>query len=166
MLLLIPTVSGAQTAGDAIASAVKAGQKVSIVDDHGRTIEGRVDGISEETLRVSVRKATEEIPLNRIVRIDRPDSLRNGTFIGMGIGLASGLIGYGFNSNDGGSKPAIVAGAVVGHTLVWTAIGTAVDALFNHNETLYERGDRSRVQARVLPVLGGGTRGAAVSLTW
>ena len=55
---------------------MKRGLVVSVVDEQGRKVEGRVETVSGEALRVSKRGVSQEIPVDRIVRIDRPDSLR------------------------------------------------------------------------------------------
>ena len=93
LTMLVASPIAAQTSGERIPDAVKRGLTVSIIDDQGRQIDGRVESVSEETIRVSLRKKSEEVPLDRIVRIDRPDSLRNGALIGLGFGVAAGDLG-------------------------------------------------------------------------
>lgn len=162
LLAVAPAV--AQTSGERIPAMVKTGQRVSIVDEDGRQIDGRVEGISEEAIRLSQRRGTEEIPVDRIVRIDRPDSLKNGALIGLGVGLTNSAIWIGFATQAENVQWKIVfassAASIVGYTL----LGTGIDAIFNNRRTLYQRGGRA--QARVSPVVGRGVRGAAVSLTW
>ena len=92
-ILVSPAVAVAQTHGARLADVVTTGLKVSVVDGDGRRIDGRVVALSQETLRVSLRGSTEDIPLDRIVRIDEPDTLRNGALTGLGIGLAVGTFG-------------------------------------------------------------------------
>jgi hypothetical protein len=166
LALLISSPALAQTSGERIPDTVKTGLKVSIIDDQGRQIDGRVDGISEETLRVSLRKGSEEVRLDRIVRIDRPDSLRNGALIGLGFGVANSAILVGFatqSDSDNIQWPAVVL-ASVSNIVGYTLLGTGIDAMFNNRRTLYERGRHP--QARLTPVVGRGVRGGAISLTW
>ena len=111
---------------------------------------------------MSLRGSTEDIPLDRIVRIDEPDSLRNGALAGLGIGLAVGTFGAVLSSGANIEPEWLLAG--IGYqTVAWTLLGTGIDAMFNNRRTLYERG--GRLQARVSPVVGRGVRGAAVSVT-
>ena len=73
-ILVSPAVAVAQTTGTRLADVVATGMKVSVVDDDGRRIEGRVLDHSGESLRLSLNGSSQEIPIDRIVRIDKPDS--------------------------------------------------------------------------------------------
>jgi hypothetical protein len=164
VILGFPAFIVAQTGSERIHDAVKKGLTVSIVDEQGRKIDGRVDGISEHAIRVSMRGRSEEIAADRIVRIDRTDSLRNGALIGLGVGLAAGVLGGGLDPQGRGRRGTFVLVSTIGNGLIYTAFGTAIDALVDKRRTLYQRGGRT--VASVSPVVGGGVRGAALSLTW
>jgi hypothetical protein len=164
LAILVSSPVVAQTSGERIPDVVKKGLTVSIVDEEGRQIDGRVEGISEETIRVSLRKGSEEVPLDRIVRIDRPDSLRNGAFIGLGLGLTTSAVLVGFATQAENVQWTAVVASSVSNIVAYTLLGTGIDAIFNNRRTLYERGRRP--QARLSPVVGRGARGAAVSWTW
>ena len=153
----------AQTSGTRLADVVATGMKVSVVDDDGRRIEGRVLDHSGESLRLSMDGSSQEIPIDRIVRIDKPDTLRNGALVGLGIGLAVGTFGAVLSSSANIESEWMLAG-IAYQTVAWTLLGTGIDAMFNNRRTLYERG--RRLQARASPVVGRGVRGAAVSVTW
>jgi hypothetical protein len=164
LTMLVASPLAAQTSGERIPDTVKKGLTVSIIDDQGRQIDGRVESVSEETIRVSLRKKSEEVRLDRVVRIDRPDSLRNGALIGLGFGVANAAILVGFaGQSDYIQWPAVVL-ASVSNIVGYTLLGTGIDAMFNNRRTLYERGRRP--QARLSPVVGRGIRGGAVSWTW
>ena len=162
-ILVSPAVAVAQTSGTRLADAVATGMKVSVVNDDGRRIEGRVLEHSQESLWLSLNGSSQEIPIDRIVRIDKPDSLKNGALVGLGIGLAVGTFGAVLSSNLKHRTGLDARGHCV-PTVAWTLLGTGIDAMFNNRRTLYERG--GRLQARVSPVVGRGVRGAAVSLAW
>ena len=162
-ILVSPAVAVAQTTGTRPADVVATGMKVSVVDDDGRRIEGRVLDHSGESLRLSLNGSSQEIPFDRIVRIDKPDSLKNGALVGLGIGLAVGTFGA-VLSSSGNIEPEWMLAGIAYQTVAWTLLGTGIDAMFNNRRTLYERG--GRLQARVSPVVGRGVRGAAVSLAW
>ena len=162
-VLVSPSVAVAQTSGTRLADAVVTGMKVSVVDDAGRRIEGRVLEHSQESIWLSRDGSSQEIPIDRIVRIDKPDSLKNGALVGLGIGLAVGTFGA-VLSSSGNIEPEWMLAGIAYQTVAWTLLGTGIDAMFNNRRTLYERG--GRLQARVSPVVGRGVRGAAVSLAW
>jgi hypothetical protein len=160
----IPSASFGQTTAGSIPDLVKSGQRLAIVDDAGRQVEGRMRGITNDTISVSFGGATVDVPLDRIVRIDRPDSLRNGALIGLGLGVTAGIIG-GLSDHQGrGRRAWFVPVSALGNGVIWTALGTGIDALANNRRTIYQRGEGPK--ARVTPVIGGGARGAALSLTW
>ena len=162
-ILVSPAVAVAQTTGTRLADTVTTGMKVSVVNDDGRRVEGRVVEHSQESLCLSLDGSSQEIPIDRIVRIEKPDSLKNGALVGLGIGLAVGTLGA-VLSSSGNIEPEWMLAGIAYQTVAWTLLGTGIDAMFNHRRTLYERG--GRLQARVSPVVGHGVRGAAVSLAW
>ena len=162
-ILVSPTVALAQTSGTRLADVVTTGMKVSVVDDDGRRIEGRVLEHSQESLRLSLNGSSQEIPIDRIVRIDKPDGLKNGALAGLGVGLAIGTFGA-VLSSSGNIEPEWMLAGIAYQTVAWTLLGTGIDAMFNNRRTLYERG--GRLQARVSPVVGRGVRGAAMSVSW
>jgi hypothetical protein len=162
-ILVSPAVALAQTSGTRLPGIVATGMKVLVVDDDGRRIEGRVLEHSQESLRLAVNGSSEEILSDRIVRIDKPDSLKNGALAGLGVGLAIGTFGA-VLSSSGNIEPEWVLAGITYHAVAFTLLGTGLDAMFNNRRTLYERG--GRLQTRVSPVIGRGVRGAAVSVTW
>ena len=163
VILVSPPVAGAQTTRTRLGDTVSTGLKVSVVDGDGRRIDGRVVALSQDTLRVSLRGSTEDIPLDRIVRIDKPDGLKNGALVGLGVGLAIGTFGA-VLSSGGNVEPEWVLAGITYNAVAFTLLGTGIDAVFDNRRTLYERG--GRLQTRVSPVVGRGVRGAAVSLAW
>jgi hypothetical protein len=163
--LLVLTVLGlsadatAQPTNDRIPSAVKPGLQVTIVADDGERVEGRVNAITESAVRISVRKAIEDVPIDRIVRIERQDSLKNGALIGLTVGAVSGLIAGAMEERDRATR--MILGAV-GNGLICMAFGIGIDALNDNRQVLYERG----VKTRVGLMLGRETKSAAVAFTW
>ena len=162
-MFVSPALAVAQTAGTRLADAVTTGMKVSVVNDDGRRVEGRVLEHSQESLWLSLNGSSQEIPFDRIVRIDKQDSLKNGALAGLGVGLAIGTFGA-VLSSSGNIEPEWVLAGITYNAVAFTLLGTGIDAMFNNRRTLYERG--GRFQARVSPVVGRGVRGAALSVTW
>jgi hypothetical protein len=162
-ILARPPVA-AQTSSASIPETVKTGMNVSVVDDQGRKIDGRVDGVSEHAVRVSVRGEIKEIPIDQIVRIDRPDSIKNGALIGLGIGVGLGLIGGAADPQGRNQRGRFLFWSAVGNGVILTGLGTLIDAVFDNRRTLYERG--GRIQVRVSPVVERGVRAVAVAFNW
>jgi hypothetical protein len=161
-LLSLPAAAAAGQA-EGIADIVQAGQRVLIVDDQGRRLDGRVELVSDETVRVSTRAGSDDVANHRIVRIEKPDGLKNGALIGLGVGLGFGVVGATLVHGEG-AESGQAAAVIVSNVLAYTLLGTGIDAVFNNRRTLYERG--RRLQTRVAPVVGSGVRGAAVAVTW
>jgi hypothetical protein len=158
----IPAFAAAQSVAPVPTETVKRGLPVSVIDDSGTRVEGHVVDISDDAIRVSVRdKRVEEIPLQRVVRIDKTDSLKNGAVTGLVAGVGFGLL-VGMSSS--GFDGRWLASAVISNGLMWTAFGAGIDALADSRRTLYQRAGSSK--ARISPLLGRDVRGAALTVSW
>jgi hypothetical protein len=160
--LASPPPAGAQPGDERISGVIRPGLTVSIVDDEGRQTEGRVMDVSAEVIRVSLRGTSEEIRLDRIVRIDKPDSLKNGALIGLGVGFSLGVFGAVMQGPESGAKWALAS--IVSNSVACTLLGTGIDALVDTRRTLYQRS--GGVRGRVSPIVGRGVRGATMTLSW
>ena len=140
---------------------LKHGESLSIVDEDGRRIDGRFDNLSVDTITVRRRGGPEHIRIDRVVRIEKPDSLANGAWVGFGVGAGMGVLAS--LSLDTGDA-AFVASAVITNALVATACGVGFDALVDNRRTLYQRD--GRMVSRLAPIVAPGVRGAAVTLRW
>jgi hypothetical protein len=179
VLLLTPGHASAQTEADDIRARVKERQKVSITDDQGREVNGRITTIAGDTLTLAPDRAPGVVvPYAQIVRIDRPhDTLANGALIGFGVGAA---LGFGlmaaedlescepdpeffFSSCSDPTAVGYVASTLVGGAL-GTAVGVAFDAMIRRDRGIYRRGERAQVG--LSPVLARGRRGAVLSMSW
>jgi hypothetical protein len=162
--LLSASSAAAQTAQPAIQETVQTGLKVTITDDRGVMIEGRVEGVSDQAVRLAVNGGLKDIPVEQIIRIERPDGIENGALGGLGVGVALGTMSA-ITAISGGSRGAGFAiGSIVGNGVICAGIGLLIDAAVDGRETLYERG--KRVEMRVTPIVDRGVRAAAVSLSW
>jgi hypothetical protein len=152
--------SSAIAAEQTIPATVKSGLKVSVVDDHGVSVEGRVQEVSDRFVRLAFRGGSREMPIERIVRIERPDTVKNGALIGLSIGVGTGLIATIFDPQRGG----VLVSRVLGNGVVCAGLGALIDGAQDHRRTLYERGPRP--VARLHPVIGRHLRGVAATVTW
>ena len=171
------TAPAAWTQADAeeIQRVVKAGHKVSILDDQGREVTGRIGELKADALTVLVGGDRTDVPYNRILRIDRPhDGLANGALIGFGVGAALGFAAVlseetndcdpsaFFGCGDPTGAAYIVAPLFVGG--IGAGVGVAVDAMIRRDRKLYRRPGANAIS--VSPALGRGRRGIAVAVSW
>ena len=160
-LLVVPVHSA--VAQD-IPAVVKVGTTVSVIDDQGREIKGRVDSASDRALRVLVKKDRREIPFDSIVRIEKPDGVKNGALAGLLVGVSLGIMGGFVDGQGSGRRGNFVVISAIGNGIIWAGLGTGIDAMINTRRTLYERGSESH--ARITPMIGPRAVGAAVSVNW
>ena len=157
LLLAGPGSLFAQTLPD----SVRPGVRVEIVDEAGGTIEGRLQEVSAQAVRLSTRRGITDVPVETIVRIARPDGIKNGALIGLAVGVGLGIVSA---STYAESDIAILLTQTLGNGVVCAGIGALLDAGVDTRRTLYQRGPRR--QARVTPFVGRGAGGLAASITW
>jgi hypothetical protein len=143
-----------------ISAAVEPGLKVSVTDQRGATVEGRVQEVSDRFVRLSVAGRVRDIPVEEVVRIERPDTVKNGALIGFAVGVGSGLVAVAFDPHGG----AVLVSRTVGNGVVCAGLGALIDAAIDSRRTLYERG--SGPQTRLHPVIGRHVRGVAATVAW
>ena len=172
-LLVSAVPSAAQPAGSQIPQLVRTGQKILVVDDQGRSLDGKIANLNADSFELMVKGRPVNVEFDRVVRIDHPrDGLGNGALIGMGT-----FIGMGFISQlslqshcssesycEGISFPVMLW--ITGSMAAFGAgIGVGIDALIHRkNSSIYRRGATARVSPLLEP--GTGVRGAAVSVRW
>jgi hypothetical protein len=159
-LLALLCSSSLAAAEQAIPATVRSGLKVAVIDERGASVEGRVQEVSDRFVRLTVRGNSRDIPSEDIVRIERPDTVKNGALIGLGVGMGTGLIAT-VSDPQGG---ALLVSRVLGNGLVCAGIGALIDAAQDHRRTLYERGPRP--VARLRPFIGRQVRGVAATIEW
>ena len=140
--------------------AIEQGLLVLVVDDRGARVEGRVQQVSDQSIRLAVRGGSADVARERIVRIERPDTVKNGALTGLVVGLSMGLISTASDPQRG----AVLVTRTLGNGLICAGIGALIDAAVDSRKTLYERGERAAT--RITPAIGPGVRSIAVSLEW
>ena len=125
---LLPLSVSAQTVVTSfgeLPAVVKTGDTVDVTDGKGRTIRGRIGELSRTSLELTARKRESDgsdpfVPVGRFsepdirqIRLERRDSVLNGTLIGLAIGLgiaAFPAAGIFCNPNyEDGATPAMCA---------------------------------------------------------
>ena len=145
LLLLGCATAWAQGTAPAVpdlGAKVKTGDIVDVADTDGRHVAGRVVDLQAETVTLTGAGQRFTIPSNRVVRITKKDSVKNGALIGLAIGAVPGAIGAWAISticdNEGadcgvGSAVLFALGAGAG-----LAIGAGADGL--HHAVVYDTG--------------------------
>jgi hypothetical protein len=76
---------------DALAGRIRVGQQIWVTDATGRDVGGRLERLSSDGLLLRAAGLVEfAAPDVRRVRARAPDSLKNGTLIGLGVGAGLG----------------------------------------------------------------------------
>lgn len=153
---------------------VKSGDTVTVTDSSARETSGVLAKLSDAALTVMVDGALRDIPMTdiRVVTKLGGDSLWNGLLVGLGTGVAIGIVdvttpcpttGFGcvdYTHESGGTKAAVATG----DTLIFGGIGVLIDYLHKGRTVVYRAPASSRVALR--PTIGAHRAGlqAAVDL--
>ena len=160
----------AQTAAsfDELPLVLRPGDRVTVTDDSGRNLTGRIIDLSPSTLSLKARGARLDLRAAEVsfIRQRRPDPLRNGALIGLGVGAIPAAylswLAHGYAHNEGGQS---AASGVAGWSLLLAAgIGAGVDALIQRSHVIYGPTGAAQRRLTVSPLLSGHRRGVAVSL--
>ena len=129
-------------------------QTIYVHDTAGTETAGRLLRLNPDSLVVLVGGVERRFELNEVARLQKRDSLRNGTLIGLAVGTVMGLLAGGISdcpgSDPGGSCAGTRAATVAVSMGVYTGLGVGIDALVRGRTTIYERpGAASSVRAVV-----------------
>jgi len=131
-------------------------QTIYVRDTAGTETAGRLLRLNPDSLVVLAGGVERRFELNEVVRVQKRDSLRNGTLIGLAVGTAMGLLAGGISdcpgSDPGGSCAGARAATVAVSMGVYTALGAGVDALVRGRTTIYERHGTSSFVRAVVPL--------------
>jgi hypothetical protein len=149
---------------------VKPGDTILVTDGAGATTKGKIESLTPESLRLSVKKTVREFSRGdtRLIRQWRQDSLGNGALIGAVSGAGFGVFmaimcGIG-EGGCGNGTSALLIGMFTG---AGTGVGVGVDALIISRHTLYKSpGTAGLDRFRVKPLISGDRKGAAVSFSF
>jgi hypothetical protein len=172
VIIAMPSLSAAQEPAETPAAVfqdlpllVNLGDRVTVTDDTGQELQGELIDISPSALSVLVdnmRYDLQEANITRI-RLRHPDSLTNGTLIGLLSGALFGGISFALSGSEVSGDPRIVL-AIAG---IYGGIGAGVGALVDFERVgarvVYET-QRSSRRVTVAPLLARHHRGIAVML--
>ena len=126
-----------------------------VTDDVGRQTEGKLLRLDADSLVMLVNGVEQRFDKSRVVRIEkRGDSLKNGAWIGAALGVLFGSIAAGISDCPGDDPGGSCAGTRVTAFAVsmgiYTAIGTAIDAMIVGRTRVFDAG-REGVAIRRIP---------------
>jgi hypothetical protein len=151
---------------DQLRVLVKTGDKITVTDDAGREITGRIAELSSSSLTLLVGDKRRDLQAKEIdtIRQRRGDSLANGAKWGFGIGASLGFVGSLEIVNQDGvtDDAAIVAIATLFYGAVGAGIGVGVDAMNSSDQVIYARRATSSTGLTVRPILTRHRQGAMV----
>jgi hypothetical protein len=165
-LLLLPATSAAQqtTVDQWRGLRVSDLQTLYVLEQSGTETTGKMVRLEPDAIVLLVDGAERRLDRESIARIQRRDSLRNGAVIGAAVGAGLGAVSAGISDcpgrAPGGSCPGFRGVLLVSSVGIYSALGTAIDALIPGRTTLWV-GPSDRGRANV-PV----TAGLRVTVTW
>jgi hypothetical protein len=144
------------------AGLVKVGDTVFVTGVDGRRLKGTIADLSSDLLSIDSSRARHRFSDETIRRIERRDSLFNGSLIGLAIGFAAlqGVV----RSCSG--DECVLAGVVVGVAALvgGPAIGAAVDA--STRKTVYVGSRPASSRLHLAPLLSRRQQGIGVQVTF
>jgi hypothetical protein len=117
-------------------------QRIYVLDDRGTESSGTLLALSADSLLMLVDGAERRVLRSQVMRMQKRDSLRNGTIIGAIAGVALGLVSARIadctGDAQGGSCPAARGTLLAVSGGIYSAAGAGVDALIRGRSTIYE----------------------------
>jgi len=136
---------------------------VYVLDRSGLETTGKLLGLSPDSLVLLVAGVERRFDRADVVRIQKRDSLKNGTLIGAAVGVAMGLAAAGLSDcpgrHPGGACPGSRAAVALVSTGMYAGIGAGVDAIIRGRTTLYQAPSQSPIPS----ALGRAPAGAVLS---
>ena len=152
-VLLLPALSQAQEPSSSFEELqanmrLSAGDEIQIVEGNGTTIKGQFESMSADRLNLLVDGSRREVSdsSTQEIRLQRPDSVQNGIWIGLGAGVAATVIAA--KASCGNNDPECEA-AVGGYAfLPFTGVGLLTEFLIDHfvhgYDTVFESPNRTQ----------------------
>jgi len=171
MLTLTVTAASAQapvTEFGQLPTRVRVGETVYVTDSAGRQHKGMLFDLSATALTLESGGKRQAFPADGITGVSwrRPDPLRNGALIGMGV--AVGLVGLAAAADNGECSDCggVYVAAALLYAGMGAGIGVGIDALFPGKKIPVYKSAGGNPAARVSlsPILTRGRQGIAATL--
>jgi hypothetical protein len=168
IILVAATAEAQELAGtfDQLRVLVKPGDTLTVVDDSGQRVEGKVASLSASALSLTVSGTPRQFLNTDVNSIEKrgPDSLKNGALIGLAVGGGLGAVAMlALIATDDNPGPIAFVGALM-YGGIGAGIGVGFDALIEGRRVIYARSGSARSALTVAPLLGRTRKGARVSL--
>ena len=164
---LIVVLTGTSTAAAQSApewtNKVKSGKSIFVMTTDGVQMEGKAGPVMREGLTVDTPTGRQDIPFDRVFRVERRDSSKTGLLYGAVAGYGIGFLSVAGEKCEGFLSglcemvkvtiPLIGAG-------IGSLVGWAIDAAEKGRSTVYEAKPAVRVGAIV------GPKGGSITVTW
>jgi hypothetical protein len=152
LFAIVPSLAAGQTPADQLPGLAASNlQTVYLTDRSGTETTGKLLSISRDSLALMVNGTEQRFEMASVDRIQKRDSLKNGTLTGAVVGVVMGIISAGISdcSSDfpGGSCPGFRVAAFATSVGAYTAIGAGIDALVRGRSTIYTAPPSARAQA-------------------
>jgi hypothetical protein len=151
---------------DQLRVLVRPGDKLTVIDDSGQRVEGRVSSLSSSALDLTVSGKPRQFLSTDINTIEKrgPDSLKNGALIGLAIGGGIGAAGMIALAGTADNPAALVAVGALMYGGIGAGIGTGFDALIEGRRVIYARSGSTATTLTVAPMLTRSRKGVRLSL--
>ena len=155
LVLVGASADAQQIAGsfDQLRVLVKLGDRLTVTDEAGARVQGKLIRLSASSLVLDVPNAPREFLEWEVDRIEQrgPDSLKNGALIGLGIGAGFGAAALAAS----GADTRFVAMAALLYSGIGAGIGSGLDALIEGRRLIYAGSPASRTTVNLLSVPSG-----------
>jgi len=176
ILLIAPALAVAQepvTSFEQLGMRLKPGDRIWVTDAKGREVEGRIQRVWADALTVDTEPPST-FPARDVslIRQTTPDSLWNGTLIGLGIGAAPWCIAAAASHEPGMSVGVECLEGTVVFGSIGALIGLAIDAGHGKKLTVYRApstpgtGGASHARLSIVPVITPRMKGVALSYSF
>jgi hypothetical protein len=170
-LVLAPVAATAQEpvmSFDQLNTRLKIGDTIWVTDAQGREVKGKVQGLDAASLTLESRTPLSFAPSDvRVIQERRPDSVKNGALIGMGAGMAVGIVSMLTLDFEGCTFGCVAA--VLGYFGgIGAGVGALVDAMIPGKKQAVYRAPGSLPSARLslAPLITPARKGVAVSFSF
>lgn len=161
LLAVAAAAQAQQTASsvDALRFVLEPGERIELVDAKGQTRLAKFVSAEPGTLRVRIDSSDVAVPESDLAFVNRryQDSLKNGLLIGTAVGIAV-FVPAGIKNCAGDCAPGLSL-----LTLMSAGLGVLIDASVKGWRPVFERRPPSAPQMSIVPVLGPGRAGVALS---
>jgi hypothetical protein len=154
-LLIVPARASAQSGSENWSGLRSSNlQTVYVLDRSGTETSGKLLGLNPDSLVLLVDGTERRFDMATVARVQKRDSLKNGTIVGAIVGVAMGLAAAGISDcpgdDPGGSCGGVRAATFAVSAGMYTAIGAGIDALIRGRSTIYAAPTSSLTRAALI----------------